>query len=147
MSGFSIRPALESDAVAATEVIRAAYAPWMARLDDLPDITAGVVEEIGTARVWVAADDTGILGYLSAGFAEDHVHIANIAVHPDAAGQGIATALIAHVTDAARSAGVAVMWLATHRAMSRNVRFYERRGWAVSGREGSKVMMEYHLGR
>ena len=127
-------------------MIRAAYAPWMVRLEDLPDVTDGVAEEIATAQVWVAAAKTDLLGYVSARFSEDDVHIMNLAVHPGAGGRGIATSLIAHVTDAARGAGVPVMRLATHRDMTGNVAFYARLGWTVSGRDGNKVMMEYHLG-
>ncbi|WP_068115462.1 GNAT family N-acetyltransferase [Tropicimonas marinistellae] len=142
-----IRAARAADAPAFTDVIRAAYGPWIERLDGLPDVDSGVADEIETHPVWVAeADDTGrILGGLVMHIGTDAAQVANLAVHPDCGGRGVGRALMAVAEDYARRAGFTRMTLASHRDMTPTLRFYFNSGWTETGREGYRVFMEKSL--
>mgnify|MGYP001816939895 CR=1 FL=1 len=141
----TFRRATRADAGAATAVIAAAYAPWRIKLPDLPDVTADVASEIEHGIAWVAELGGRIVGVVIARRTEAAVHIANLAVAPDAGGHGIGSALVRTVEDAAHQDGVSVLQLATHARMDRNVTFYERLGWKVSSQQGNKILMERRL--
>ncbi|MFD0978657.1 GNAT family N-acetyltransferase [Tropicimonas aquimaris] len=138
-----IRQARVEDAPAFTSVIRAAYGPWIDRLEGLPDVDAGVADEIAHHPVWVAAQPgTGrIVGGLVLHLEPGVARVANLAVHPDCGGQGIGRALMAAAEEHARAAGYRQMTLASHRDMTPTLRFYRNSGWAETGREGFRVFM------
>ncbi len=142
---IEIRPARPEEAKKATALIAAAYAPWRARLDDLPDVTDGVAADIAEGPTLVA-----VLGGTLAGIAISRVeggvlHLANLAVAPEAGGRGVGSALVRAVEAEARDRGIAMLRLATHVRMEGNVGFYERLGWHVTDRAGNKVLMARHL--
>ena len=141
----AIRPARPEDAACASKLIARAYAPWRARLDDLPNVTAGVAADIGEGGAWVAVLDGVMAGIVLTGRHDDALRIKNIAVSPEFGGQGIGRALMDHVETRARIAGFETVRLATHKEMEGNVAFYKRLGWAVSGTEGNKVKMQKSL--
>ncbi len=140
-----IREAAADDADEAQAVIAAAYAPWRARLPDLPDVTDGVAGDIARGPAWVAEAEGRIAGVLLAGRDGTVLHVANIAVRPGMGGQGIGAALMREAETWAARAGCTLLRLATHAAMTRNVGFYERLGWQVTARDGNKVLMARHL--
>lgn len=142
---MKIRPASPEDADAATEVIRRAYAPWRAKLPDLPDVASGVAEDIATGPALVAEVDGTVTGILLAKADPGTLHIMNIAVSPDAKGQGIGSALMRAIEAHARADSTHTLYLATHRDMPGNVALYEHLGWTVTGRDGTKILMERHL--
>lgn len=137
-----LRRANPDDAVALTQVVKAAYAPFQSL--GLPPVAEGIAEDIRDHNVWVAEIDSvvrgGIVLVLGA-----QAHIANLAVHPDAGGHGIGQALIAKVSEAAAAAGHQSLQLATHADMSATQAFYRKRGWAETGRAGNKVYFELEL--
>ena len=59
------------------------------------------------------------------------VYIANLGVHPDARGQGVGSALIAHETEKARTAGFTTMTLDVACNNPRAQSLYERLGFTV----------------
>lgn len=144
----SIRRAEAADAPAFTKVIRAAYGPWIDRLEGLPDVDAGVAGEIARHPVWVAVEPaTGrIVGGLVLHLEPGAARVANLAVHPDCGGQGIGRALMEAAEAHARSAGHRQMTLASHRDMTPTLRFYRNSGWVETGREGFRVFMVKDLG-
>ena len=75
----------------------------------------------------------------------DHLVVANIAVDPAAAGQGLGRALMERAEREARRLGLRIMRLTTHIDMPENVRLYEHLGWRETGRSGNKVRMEKSL--
>ena len=75
----------------------------------------------------------------------DKAHLANLAVHPDAGGQGLGRRLIDHVVDAARIAGHHRIHLATHVDMPATQAFYDRLGWQRAGQDGNKVYFAKEL--
>ena len=75
----------------------------------------------------------------------NQAHIANLAVHPDAGGQGAGRALIDQAMAAAAAAGHDRIRLATHAKMTATQEFYRRLGWQETGREGDKVYFQMQL--
>ncbi len=145
MSDASIRPAVPGDAAAIQRVIRAAYAPWVEKLPDLPDVAGGLGDAIAGGGVSVATDGQSILGVVMIGWDAKILHLQNLAVAPSSGGQGIGSALIRHAEKQARKGGATRMRLATHAEMTGNVALYERLGWSVTGQDGAKVLMERTL--
>ncbi len=139
---MQIRPARIEDTDPVTQVIGAAYAPLRADLVDLPEVTAGVADQIAGGGAWVAEQAGTILGVVLTSRTGTNLHIVNLAVSPAAAGSGIGSALMAHVERMATDDGIERLRLATHRDLPANVAFYGRRGWRVTERDGSKVLME-----
>ena len=55
--------------------------------------------------------------------------------------------LVARAEEAARAAGHDNLALATHEALTENLAFYARLGWAETGRDGQKILMRKPLTR
>ncbi|MEM7267739.1 MAG: GNAT family N-acetyltransferase [Pseudomonadota bacterium] len=140
---MKIRAAVLEDAAAIRDVIETAYAPFRETIPDLPDVAAGVEDDIRTRTVLVA-EKNGLIGVAIASL-DATAHLMNLAVHPNSGGKGVGKALIAAVESAARNAGAAEIALATHSAMPGNVALYERLGWCVTSHEGAKVLMTKKL--
>lgn len=137
-----IRKADLSDTDALTACLTAAYAPFQDL--GLPPVTEGIADDIRDHNVWVAEVDGRVLGGIVVVLG-GHAHIANLAVHPDAGGQGVGRALIDQAVAAARAAGHAEMQLATHAQMTSTQAFYERLGWVRTGASGNKVYFSLQL--
>ncbi len=142
---WRVRSAEADDAVALAACIDAAYAGYRARINDLPQVSEGIADEIATNLVWVAELDRRIVGGLILVPRHDHAVLANLAVHPDASGMGIGRALIEHAEGMCRTLKKAELRLSTHVAMPENVDLYQHLGWEETGRSGNKVQMTKHL--
>lgn len=140
-----IRPALPNDADAFADCIRAAYAKYGDSIPDMPDVSAGIDQDITDHHVWVADNGTTILGGLVLIVKPPVAKLANIAVHPDAAGRGLGRALIDHAQKQAVLSGCSHMNLTTHVAMPDNVTLYEKLGWTTTGTSGTSVHMQKPL--
>ncbi|MEV8465704.1 GNAT family N-acetyltransferase [Fluviibacterium sp. DFM31] len=140
-----IRPATTADAPALTACFSAAYAPWRARLPDLPDVSGGLDDDIRDHMVFVAEDDSGLLAGIVLVQRGDVLHVANLAVHPQASGRGLARRLMDAAEAQARASGCHRMYLATHRDMPGNVALYRHLGWRVVETGPRKVTMEKGL--
>ena len=141
-----IRPAAPADAPALTACIAAAYAPHMARIPDLPPVTAGIAEDIATQTVLVAERSGRVVGGVVLVAQEDALLIANLAVDPEAAGQGLGRALMATAEAECRRHGLPELHLTTHAAMTDTIAFYTRLGWVEAGRSGNKLRMRKPCG-
>lgn len=141
---MDIRKALSSDTPALIDVIDRAYEIYRIELPDLPDVSAGVAEEIETGNVWVA-DDDGVMGGVFLMFNPEHAVLTNIAVDPLQAGKGIGKALIMRAEDECRNRSIKELKLATHVKMPENVALYAHLGWEETSREGNKVFMSKQL--
>ena len=145
MSRIEIKQATREDAADIQDVLIAAYARWQERLDDLPDVTGGVSEDIEADRTWVALDAGRVVGCLMGGMDDGRWHLANVAVHPEASGRGVGRRLIEHAEGLARASGASEMMLATHKDLPENITLYEHLGWVISGQEDARVMMTLTL--
>lgn len=139
---MKLRRATADDVAGLTAVLQAAYAPFLGL--GLPPVTEGIEADIRINNVWVAE----IAGAVRGGIVlvlNSQAHIANLAVHPDAGGQGAGRALIDQAMAAAAAAGHDKIRLATHIGMAATQEFYRRLGWQETGREGDKVYFQMQL--
>lgn len=146
MADWILRRAEQSDAAGLAACIDAAYAPYAARLPDLPDVSGGVAEEIAQHQVWVAEFDGTIIGGLVIIPQPDFMLLANVAVHPKHAGTGLGRALLELAETDSLDQGYRELRLSTHVDMPDNVRLYEHLGWNEIQREGNKVAMKKIIG-
>ena len=137
-----IRLATSDDVADLTDVLEAAYAPFLAL--GLPPVTEGIEDDIRDHSVWVVELDGKIVGGIALSL-DTGAHIVNLAVHPDAGGHGVGKALIATASTAAASAGHETIHLATHVEMTGTQAFYRKLGWEETGREGNKVYFQKQL--
>lgn len=138
----AIRRAKMQDAKALKDCIDRAYSPVKARLHDLPDVSAGIEEDITGKIVLVAETNRQIAGVAILGIETGSAHLANIAVDPEHKGKGIGKALIEAVEHVAQQQGATEIRLATHIGMPENVSLYTHLGWSETSRTGNKVLMK-----
>jgi ribosomal protein S18 acetylase RimI-like enzyme len=136
---ITIREARQSDYAAAGEVAVAAYrtidpelGPYEARLRDVAGRTSDATVLVAVARGRVVGTATYVPGPTSS-LAEsegpDDAGLRMLAVAPDAGGQGIGTALVAHVLELARRAGRRRLVLLTRPQMRAAHTIYVRLGF------------------
>jgi GNAT superfamily N-acetyltransferase len=116
-SELALLPALEA---AADEV----FVPL--GIADLPP-PASAEERAGAWRVLVAARP--VCGFAVLELLDGAAHLEQLSVHPDAAGRGVGSALLAACVDEARAAGLVRMTLTTYADVPWNAPWYARRGW------------------
>lgn len=145
MTDVTLRLARPEDEEALSALIDKAYARFRQDIPDLPDVSAGLADDIATNTVFVAVSNDEIAGGAVAVLSDDRATLANLAVDPDHGGKGIGGALIDKVEEHVRQQGHTHLHLATHKDMPQNVSLYEHLGWVVSGQKGSKVLMEKAL--
>ncbi|WP_428671860.1 GNAT family N-acetyltransferase, partial [Roseibium sp.] len=109
----AIRRAEMQDAAAVKSCIDRAYAPVKSKIDDLPDVSAGVEEDIASNVVFVAETGAGIAGCAILGLASGSAHLSNVAVDPAFKGLGLGKALIGTAETHARNNGAREIHLAT----------------------------------
>lgn len=145
MKNGKIRRATDLDVVELTDCIKAAYAKYTGQINDLPDVSDGVAEDISNNLVWVADVDGRVLGGLIIVLEGTRGKLANVAVHPDAAGQGVGRQLLDIAVAECRSRNVEALDLVTHVQMPENLAIYQKLGWKESGRQGNSVFMTRKL--
>ena len=136
-----IRPAREADAGELAACIDAAYAPYAARIFDLPAVSEGCAQDIRDNQVWVAVLGDEIIAGLVLVAGDGFLKLANLAVHPDHCGKGLGRELIRLSEGEAKKQGYGEMRLNTHVDMPENVRLYQHLGWVVMSRCGNTVSM------
>ncbi len=125
-----IRLATPADEPAIRAIARAAYSPYIAAIGREPaPMIADFRAQIAARQVWVA--DGGFIVFFEK---DGAMFLENIAVHPDAAGQGIGKTLIAFCEDAARAAGLVAVILYTNAKMTANLSLYPYLGYAQTAR-------------
>ena len=82
---------------------------------------------------WIAEVDGEIVGAVVTELQPDHLFVENVAVLPTAQGHGVGTALLAAAEDHAVRCGLQEVRLYTNEAMTENLAFYPRRGYAEIG--------------
>jgi len=140
-AGIFLRPAVVEDAPALTACIDAAYQGYRNAGIDLPPVADGIAEDIRDNHAWVAEDAQGIVGGAVLIVTAEAAKMANVAVHPNRAGQGIGRLLMDCVLDAAEALGHSRITLVTHRDMPDNIALYEHLGFTVDSHDGAKIHM------
>ncbi len=131
-----IRPAQQEDLAAVVACAEAAYAKYVERIGRKPaPMVADFAAQIDQGLVFVASDhDQAMLGYVVCYGRGDHLHLENVAVHPQAQGRGVGRALIAFAEGKARSEGLVAVELYTNAKMSENLALYPALGYHETGR-------------
>jgi ribosomal protein S18 acetylase RimI-like enzyme len=136
-----VRRAQISDVAELVACVDAAYLSAKQLGIKLPPVSEGLDQDILDHLVWVAPDEHRIVGMIVVSVSGNQAHLMNIAVHPDAAGQGVAKSLIKTAFAELRRLSVARIDLATHVEMPDNVALYAHLGWVETGRSETKVYM------
>jgi GNAT superfamily N-acetyltransferase len=130
--GPLLRPATSDELPALRELERAAGEPFraigMAEIADEEPLPLADLRHFQAAdRAWVVAERGRLLGFLLAEPVDDRLHVAQVSVHPGAAGRRLGSALIDH---AGRRAGAANgLSLTTYRDVPWNAPYYRRLGF------------------
>ncbi len=139
-----IQPADQHDVPAIRDLIALAYAADRAAFPDIPDVTAGIAEDIAENQVLVI-DAEGRLHAVLIVAVHDTVMIKNIAVAEEARGRGLAAILMQRAEEMARTAGLDRLTLRTHAGLERTRAIYRHLGWVETGVSGAVVSMEKTL--
>ena len=114
----------------------AVYALWLSckgmGLNDVDDSREGVARflERNPDTCFVAEND-GIQGVILSGHDGRRGFIYHTAVHPDARGQGIGTALVQHALSALKACGISKVALVVFRRNEGGNAFWEKQGFIV----------------
>jgi ribosomal protein S18 acetylase RimI-like enzyme len=141
----------DEDAIRACAV--AAYQRYVTAIGRKPaPMVADFAAQIAAGDIEVAEDDTSgaLQGFIVYFPRDDHMFLENVAVHPEAAGQGIGKALIARCETEARRRGLGSIQLYTNVKMVGNLSIYPRLGYVETGRRSEegfdRVYFEKPLG-
>ncbi|MER5259439.1 MULTISPECIES: GNAT family N-acetyltransferase [unclassified Streptomyces] len=138
-----IRLAGAADVPAVQAVTYAAYHPYIERIGVVPvPMEADHAAEVAAGRVYVTGDP--VVGVLVLVPYEDHLFLDSIAVHPEAAGQGVGRRLLTFVDDRARSLGLPEVRLYTNAMMWENQKIYPRYGYEMVERRVDGPYDRYH---
>lgn len=144
MSKIEFRTAAVVDADEVTRCLGSAYADAMSRIEDLPDVTAGIADDIKTHRVMLAISG-GIVGVIVFDQVDDAIMVFNLAVAPEAQGQGVARRLMQFAEEEAQARNLSKLKLRTHKMMKDTIAMYRHMGWKVTDQAGSGLTMEKAL--
>jgi GNAT superfamily N-acetyltransferase len=143
-----IRLAVMDDRPAVEAIVQAAYAVYVPRIGREPgpmldDYAALIRQE----RVHVLEEDGAIRGLVVLIPEEAAMLLDNVAVRPDAQGQGHGRTLIAFAERAARDAGYGTIRLYTHERMTENAAMYSRLGFVETHRAEEKGFRRIYMAK
>jgi ribosomal protein S18 acetylase RimI-like enzyme len=126
-----IRKAVEGDEASIRACAEKAYERYVASIGRKPaPMVADFPSLIAAGEVYVATDGQGtVLGFVVFYEEAKHVVLENVAVFPEAAGQGVGKALIRFCEDTARRRGADSVHLYTNEKMVENLQIYQRLGY------------------
>ena len=132
---MDIRKATSADLRAVQQCARAAYEIYVPRIGRRPaPMVADFDTQIREGKVFVLAAGKEIGGFAVFYRREDHMHLENVAVHPDLQGLGYGIRLITFVEAQARDGGLEAVELYTNVMMTENLRLYPHLGYREVGR-------------
>jgi ribosomal protein S18 acetylase RimI-like enzyme len=132
---LTIRAAAETDVPALAAIAAEAYRVYVPRIGREPaPMTADYAAAVRSGLVWVAAADGEVVGLLVLAVRPDHLLLENVAVLPSAQGSGVGARLLALAEDEARARGLREIRLYTNVAMTENLAYYPRHGYAETHR-------------
>ena len=144
MSKIEFRTAAVVDAAKVTRCLENAYEDAISRIEDLPDVTAGIADDIKTHRVMLAISG-GVVGVIVFDQVDDAIMVFNLAVAPEAQGQGVARQLMQFAEEEAQARNLSKLKLRTHKMMKDTIAMYRHMGWKVTDQVGSGLTMEKAL--
>jgi ribosomal protein S18 acetylase RimI-like enzyme len=130
-----IRPADPGDVAALQAIAVAAYGRYLPRIGRPPaPMTADYARAVRDRQVWAAVRDGKVSGFAVLIAQPDYLELENIAVLPAAQGRGIGALLLSLAEDRARELGLGEIRLYTNEAMTENLGYYARQGYAETHR-------------
>ena len=147
---LTFRSATPDDAAAVRALVRAAYARWVPIIGREPrPMQADYEMAVREHDFDIAARDGALIGLIETMLRDDHLWIENIAVAPEAQGQGLGTLLLERTEERARAAGRSELRLLTNGKMDVNIVLYRRVGFSFDKEEpfadGTVVYMSKRL--
>jgi ribosomal protein S18 acetylase RimI-like enzyme len=132
-----LRDALARDAPRLTELVHAAYGPWVERIGATPrPMKDDYAEVVRSHRVTVAEHGREIVGLIVFDLSDGMFVIDNVAVDPRHHGSGVGRALLEHAEHVALGEGRDAIYLYTNERMTENLELYERIGYVEYERRG-----------
>lgn len=137
---LTIRPAVDDDVGAVREVARTAFLPYVPRIGREPEpMTADYagLARAGRLRVGVAPAPSGegrIVGFAALVPHPSHLVVESLAVAPGRQGRGVGAQLLLDAEAYAVAVGLREVRLCTNEAMTENLAYYARRGFAETHR-------------
>ncbi|MFC8362747.1 GNAT family N-acetyltransferase [Streptomyces griseorubiginosus] len=130
MTNDEIRPAGPADVPAVKAVTDAAYEHYIERIGLVPQpMRRDHAANVAAGQVYVTGDP--VAGLVVVEERTDHLYLDNIAVRPDAQGQGVGGRLLRFVEAHARARGLAEVRLYTNAKMWENQKIYPKFGYEV----------------
>lgn len=128
--GYSIRPAMESDAFLVEACVHASYRHCVERIGRPPGpMLDDYAEVIRTRRVTVAEHDGRLAGVLVLDRTDEGFLLENVAVNPAHKGRGLGRLLLELAETEAKRAGFDSIYLYTHAKMTENQALYAKIGY------------------
>jgi GNAT superfamily N-acetyltransferase len=137
VSEARVRPAVESDAVAISAVLRSAFAEYepLYTSEGFDATTPGpeaVLKRMREGPVWVAVHGEDVIGTVSAVCEGGECYVRGMGVTPGARTRGVGFLLLRFVESHAIQQGARRMYLSTTPFLDRAIRLYERSGFRRS---------------
>lgn len=143
-----LRSAIYEDLAAIQEIVRAAYAHYVARIGREPGpMLDDYAALIGDSRVHVVERTSVVQGFLVLIPQDEAMLLDNIAVAPEAQGQGVGRLLMEFAERAAIAAGYSAISLYTNEMMVENIALYARIGYAETHRIEEKGLKRVHMSK
>ena len=139
------RPATAADLPAIREVVGAAYARYLSRMDRPPaPMLADYGAAVDAGQLWVTGRP--VAGLIELTEAGDALHVGNVAVHPESQGTGLGRLLMDFAERRAILLGLTRLGLYTNEVMAENQAIYTHLGYREVGRHAEdgyrRVYME-----
>jgi GNAT superfamily N-acetyltransferase len=116
-------------------IAAAAYQKYVSRIGRAPaPMTADYAQAVRDGQAWAALKDGQIVGFAIIIAQPGYLLLDNVAVLPAAQGRGIGARLLALAEEQARGLGLREIRLDTNEAMTENLAYYPRHGYAETHR-------------
>ena len=116
-------------------IAAAAYQKYVPRIGRAPaPMTADYAQAVRDGQAWAALEDRQIVGFAIIIAQPGYLLLDNVAVLPAAQGRGIGARLLALAEEQARGLGLREIRLYTNEAMTDNLAYYPRHGYAETHR-------------
>jgi ribosomal protein S18 acetylase RimI-like enzyme len=130
-----IRLAGPGDVDALGAIAAAAYQKYIPRIGRAPaPVTADYAQAVRSGQAWAAIQDGQVAGFVVLIARPGYLLLDNVAVLPAAQNRGVGARLLGLAEEHARSLGLAEIRLYTNEAMTENLAYYARHGYAETHR-------------
>jgi len=131
----TVRLAAPGEAAALCAIAREAYQRYVPRIGREPaPMSADYAAAVRDGQAWVAVGRGQVIGFVVLIAQPDHLLLENLAVRPSWQGRGVGSRLLALAEDVAGRLRLAEVRLYTNEAMTENLAYYPRRGYAETHR-------------